>query len=74
MTLDQIKRKVTLTKWEVGQNLIYCADLLGEKEGELRAHGYLELAEILRGARLKIGTEFNALKSHSFELPSEEEP
>lgn len=59
---------MSLTKWEVGQELIKCADVLGEAESECEGAGYKDLAEVLRKCRLEIGFHFNKLGSHDFGL------
>lgn len=63
-----------MNKWDAGQDLTSCADYLGEKEKDLRQGGFVELAEVVRKARLQIGTAFNHLGSHSFGLPDEKNP
>lgn len=64
-------KKHSMTAWDVGQVLIKCADELSEGEHDLRKENYIELAEILKDCRLKIGTAFNKHGSHVFGLPSE---
>lgn len=61
------------TPYDAGQALIACADILSDKELELRNGGYIELAEILRKCRFKIGKAFNQHGSHEFGLPKSEE-
>lgn len=62
-----------MTKWEAGQDLISCADLLAEKEVDLEHAGFKDLAKVLLKTRLMIGDEFNKLNSHDFDLPGLEE-
>lgn len=61
-----------MKKWDTGQDLIACADYLGEKERNLKEGGYPELANEIRKYRLAIGTIFNELDSHKFGLPDDE--
>ena len=62
------RRVHTLTPWEAGQILIDCADLLFDKEDELREVDPL-LANEVKRARLIIGFAFNKHGSHEFLLP-----
>lgn len=59
-----------LSKWDVGQDLSYCADILSDKETELNKAGFETEAKVLNYCRHLIGEAFNALKSHEFGLPS----
>lgn len=58
-----------MTKWDAGQDLIACFDLLSEKARELDANGYATHAAVLREAREPIADLFNRIGSHAFMLP-----
>lgn len=60
-----------MTPWDAGNDLVYCADILAEKESDLRKGGFAKQADVVRKARLQIGTEFNSMKAHDFGLPEE---
>jgi len=64
---------MSLTKWDVGQCLIKCADTLHEEEDDLREAGYEELAKMLHECRLTIGDHFNKFGSHEFGLPAHDQ-
>lgn len=59
-----------LTTWEVGQDLIAVADLISEKDVEIRNSGFIEQSDALRKAREIIAGVFNKhhLESHGFGL------
>lgn len=59
-----------LTTWEVGQDLISVADLISEKDGEIRNSGFIEQSDALRKARELISEVFDKhhLDSHGFGL------
>lgn len=61
-----------LTSWEVGQDLIAVADLISEKDGEIRNSGFIEQSDALRRAREAIAEVFDKhhLDSHGFGLGS----
>lgn len=60
-----------LTDWEVGQELIRAQDTLFEIQNELRGDGRFSFADLLYEMGLKIGTAFNKLGSHDFNLRDE---
>ena len=64
---------MSLTPWDIGQELIKCADQLLDSEKDLRAEGHTKLANMLRECRKTIGDHFNILGSHSFGLLSHDE-
>lgn len=64
----------TMTKWEVGQQFIKIADLMSEVETDLRNEGRSEYAAKIRPFRLAIGTIFNSIGEHGFELPDDKTP
>lgn len=56
-----------LTNWEVGQDLIYLSDEMGEKVYDFNKQGHRELAIKLDLIRAQIGDLFNQYgKDHSF--------
>lgn len=59
-----------LTRWEVGQDLIACVDLLREKDREIRNSGFTEESYALREAAQLISAVFNKnnKESHGFGL------
>lgn len=59
-----------LTAWEVGQDLIAVADLISEKDGEIRNSGFIEQSDALRKARSLIAIVFDKhhQESHGFGL------
>lgn len=59
----------TMTKWEVGQELIKIADLMSEVETDFKKEGRSEFAFKIRPMRMQIGKMFNDLESHVFQLP-----
>ena len=62
------ENKITL--WEAGNDLCACVDYLGEKEEDLRKHGYDLHADTLHKARVSIAKLFDELhkNTHSFGL------
>jgi hypothetical protein len=59
-----------LTSWEVGQDLIAVADLIAEKNGEIRNSGFIEQSDALQKAHQIIAEVFDKyhLESHGFGL------
>jgi len=57
-----------LTRWEVGQDIISCYDLLGEKDVEIRNSGYNEESDAIRSAMASLAKVFNKnnLEAHGF--------
>lgn len=61
------KNQIPLTDWECGQELIKAVDTLDEIFSEIYS-GHPDIAQIVFECSLKIGREFNKLKSHDFGL------
>lgn len=59
-----------MTAYDAGQDLIACADFLGEKEEEAAKGGYKEQAQLIRNCRVRIANYFNRnnRKTHDFGL------
>lgn len=55
-----------MTKWEIGQDLIYISDIIGEKIYDMNKEGHIDLAIELDLIRAKIGDIFNKYNDHDF--------
>lgn len=55
-----------MTKWEIGQDLIYLNDEIAEKVYDLNKSGHEELAIKLDLIRARIGDLFNENNDHCF--------
>ena len=63
-------REHPMTKWDAGNILTDCADKLSEEEYDLRKAGFIDLADVLKTCRYKIGRTFNRVEQHAFKLPT----
>jgi hypothetical protein len=63
-----------MTKWDAGQALVKCAECLQDHENDLKDGGFTDQSDIVKNARLKIGSAFNKMQTDVFRLPSLEQP
>jgi len=71
-TFDMKEHK--MTKWDAGQALVNCVECLNDHENDLKNGGFTEQADIVKNARLQIGSAFNKMQTDVFRLPSLEQP
>lgn len=57
---------MSLTKWELGQEIIRAHDAVGDLRGELSSSGHKDIAEEFKVIHAQIGDLFNKYSAHGF--------